>query len=168
MVRIFLLFAATLTACSPSPKEAAMPSSNPAAGGNAQGSSEARPAEQASATSTSPDINAGDPDRAALGPSAEPVSAAENPLPSGLVDSPAEARGRRILSTGFVMVGPDGRLTVELRNGRVLVLRDVVMRAKDYCGVQVSGGKAGGQFCGGYADVAAARPGAVPPPESRS
>jgi hypothetical protein len=68
------------------------------------------------------------------------------------------------LSTAFVMVGPDGRLVVELRNGRVLVLRNVVMRRKDYCGVQVIGGKAGGQYCGGYAEVAAARPGAAPAP----
>jgi hypothetical protein len=69
------------------------------------------------------------------------------------------------LSTAFVMVGPDGRLTVELRDGRVLVLRNVVMRRKDYCGVQVLGGKAGGRYCGGYADVAAARPGAAPSPQ---
>jgi hypothetical protein len=70
------------------------------------------------------------------------------------------------LSTAFVRVGPDGRLVVELRDGRVLVLRDVVMRAKDYCGVRVVGGKAGGQYCGGYAEVAAARPGAEPSPET--
>jgi hypothetical protein len=56
-------------------------------------------------------------------------------------------------------VGPDGHLTVELRSGRVLVLRDVVMRSGDYCGVQVLGGPAGARYCGGYADVAAARPG---------
>jgi hypothetical protein len=61
-------------------------------------------------------------------------------------------------------VGPDGLLTVELRNGRVLVLRNVVMRRKDYCGVQVLGGPAGGQYCGGYAEVAAARPGGVTAP----
>jgi hypothetical protein len=63
------------------------------------------------------------------------------------------------LSTAFVRVGPDGHLTVELRDGRVLVLRNVVMRPKDYCGAQVLGGKAGAKYCGGYADVAAARPG---------
>ncbi|HEX8225167.1 MAG TPA: hypothetical protein VF605_15225 [Allosphingosinicella sp.] len=69
------------------------------------------------------------------------------------------------MSTAFVMVGPDGRLVVELRDGRVLGLRDVVMRRKDYCGALVSGGKAGGRYCGGYAEVAAARPGAAPAPE---
>jgi hypothetical protein len=63
-----------------------------------------------------------------------------------------------------VQVGPDGRLVVELRDGRVLVLRDVAMRPKDYCGVQMLGGKAGGRYCGGYAEVAAARPGASPVP----
>jgi hypothetical protein len=72
-----------------------------------------------------------------------------------------EAGGRRILSTAFVRVGPDGHLTVELRNGRVLVLRDVVMRPKDYCGVQVPGGR----YCGGYAEVAAARPGGAAVPD---
>jgi len=71
------------------------------------------------------------------------------------------------LSTAFVMVGPDGRLTVELRNGRVLVLRNVVMRPKDYCGVQVLGGPAGARYCGGYAEVAAARPGGATAPEER-
>lgn len=77
---------------------------------------------------------------------------------------PAEALGRRIVSTAFVMVGPDGHLTVELRNGRVLILRNVVMRAKDYCGLPVPGGPDGPQYCGGYDDVVAARPGdlAVP------
>jgi hypothetical protein len=68
------------------------------------------------------------------------------------------------LSTAFVMVGPDGHLTVELRTGHVLVLRDVVMRPKDYCGVQVLGGPAGKRYCGGYAEVAAARPGGAPAP----
>jgi hypothetical protein len=65
----------------------------------------------------------------------------------------------------FVMVGPDGHLTVELRNGRAMVLRDLVMRPRDYCGVQVLGRSAGTRYCGGYGDVAAARPGGVPTPE---
>lgn len=108
----------------------------------------------------------GDRERAALGPIPESVSVAENPLPSARPDSRVEAQGRRTLSTAFVRVGPDGHLTVELRNGRVLVLRDVVMRPRDYCGVQVLGVKAGAQYCGGYAEVAAARPGGgAPAPE---
>ena len=77
-------------------------------------------------------------------------------------DSPAEAQGRRILSKAFVWVGPDGYLTVELHDGRVLVLRDVVMRRSDYCGRQAAGGVKGTQYCGGYADVASARPGGGP------
>ena len=108
---------------------------------------------------------AGGQQRAAQGPIPEPVPVTQNPLPASPADSPAEAQGRRTLSTAFVMVGPDGRLVVELRDGRVLVLRDVVMRRKDYCGVEVLGGKAGGRYCGGYAEVAAARPGAAPAPE---
>ena len=104
-------------------------------------------------------------ERAAVGPSPGAVSAAENPLPPGSSDSPAEALGRRTLSTAFVQVGPDGALTVQLHDGRVLVLRDVIMRAKDYCGVQLFGSAAGKRHCGGYADVAAARPGGGPVPK---
>lgn len=107
---------------------------------------------------------AGGAAQAAVGPPPEMVSAAENPAPAARADSPAVAEGRRTLSTAFVRVGPDGHLTVELRDGRAIILRDVVMRPKDYCGVQVLGGSAGKKYCGGYADVAAARPGGGPNP----
>ena len=96
------------------------------------------------------------PGQAAQGPVPEPVSAAANPAPALHADSPAQARGRKTLSTAFVRVGPDGQLTVELTDGRVLVLRDVAMRRKDFCGVHVAGGA---PFCGSYAEVGAARPG---------
>lgn len=148
MVRMLLPMGAVLAACTPSPEEAATRGPGPA---GSEGEGKAVP---------------GDAGRAALGPIPEPVSAAENPLPAGPADSPAEAQGRRTLSTAFVRVGPDGHLTVELRNGRVLVLRDVVMRREDYCGVQVPGGPAGAKYCGGYAEVAAARPGGGPAPEA--
>jgi hypothetical protein len=69
------------------------------------------------------------------------------------------------LSTAFVWAGPDGQLTVELRDGRAIVLRDVAMRPRDYCGVLVVGGAAGTRYCGGYGDVAAARPGGAPAPD---
>lgn len=59
-------------------------------------------------------------------------------------------------------MGPDGHLTVELRSGRTLVLGNVVMGAKDYCGLQVSGDPARTKYCGGYAEVAGARPGGAP------
>jgi hypothetical protein len=98
---------------------------------------------------------AADQNRAAVGPIPEPVSAAENLA----ADSAAEAQGRRTLSTAFVRVGPDGHLTIERLNGAVSVLRNVIMRPKDYCGVQVFGGSAGKRYCGSYAEVAAARPG---------
>ena len=97
--------------------------------------------------------------RAAVGPIREPVSAAENPLALSPTNSAAEAVGRRTLSTAFVRVGPDGQLTVERRDGRTLVLRNVVMRRKDYCGTQLIGDKPGAEYCGKYAEVAAARPG---------
>lgn len=165
MVRILLSFAATLAACTPSPQETAMHSPSPDPRTTAQGSSEGGPDRQASGVPNPAGGVSGAQEQAAQAPIPEPVSVAENPVPALPADSPAEAQGRRTLSTAYVMVGPDGRLTVELRNGRVLVLRDVVMRRKDYCGVQVLGGKAGAQYCGGYAEVAAARPGAAPAPQ---
>jgi hypothetical protein len=100
-----------------------------------------------------------------MGPIPEPVSAAENAVTAPPGDSPAEAQGRRTLSTAFVMVGPDGRLTVKLRDGRVLVLRDVVMGPKKYCGVQEPDGLARARYCGAYADVAASWAGNLPAPD---
>lgn len=141
MLRILLPLSAALAACLPWFQETAMHSHVP-------GSTKASPAGA----------------QAAQGPTPTAVSAAENllPPPGPPTDTPNEARGRRTLSTAFVRVGPDGHLTVELHSGRVLVLRDVTLRAKDYCGAQVSGGRAGKRFCGGYADVAAARAGGGP------
>jgi len=161
MVRILLTFSAALAACTPSPEEADMRSPNPAQGSDARGTSEAMANGRAPAAASPGGQSAGAREQAAQGPIAEPVSAAAKPA-AARVDSPAEAQGRRILSTAFVMVGPDGHLTVELRDGRVLVLRDAVMRPKDYCGVQVRGDRPGAHYCGGYADVAAARPGGGP------
>jgi len=103
--------------------------------------------------------------QAAQGPVPTAVSAAANPAPfpaTPATDTPAEARGRKILSTAFVRVGPDGQITVELQGGRVLVLRNVALRARDYCG-QVLGDTPGKRHCGGYADVMAARPGGGEP-----
>jgi len=100
------------------------------------------------------------------GPSDRAQAAQGSPAPAPRADSPAEAEGRRTLSTAFVRVGPDGHLTVELRDGRAMVLRDVVMRPGDFCGVRVLGGLAGKRYCGGYGDVAAARPGGGPAPDA--
>ncbi|MBO9622631.1 MAG: hypothetical protein J7500_07955 [Sphingomonas sp.] len=148
MIRILPSFVAALVACTPSPQETAMRSPRQDRGAIPESTIQSQ--------------------RAAVATSPEAVSAAENLLPTRPADSAAETLGRRILSTAFVRVGPDGHLTVELHNGRALVLRDVVMRRKDYCGVQVSGGKAGARYCGGYAEVVAARPGgrsAAPEPD---
>lgn len=79
--------------------------------------------------------------------------------------SQAEALGRRILSTAFVMEGPDRLLTIERRDGEVLVLRDVVMLSKKYCGVHVLGGRAGERYCGGYTEIVGARAGGAPAAE---
>ena len=142
-----------------------MRNSTPVPGTTASDSSETGTDGGSSATPVPSGRDGADPDRAAVGPAREAASAAENPLPGRRADTPAEAEGRRTLSTAFVRVGPDGLLTVELRDGRVLLLRNAVLRPRDFCGTQVSGGKAGAQYCGGYAEVAAARPGGVPAPE---
>ena len=126
-----------LIACTPSPQKAAMPSPSHVSGTTAEGSG---------------GRSVGNP---------EPEAIAKKSAHGPLRDSPAEAQGRRILSTAFVRLGAGGHLTVELHNGHVLALRDVVMRARDYCGVQVAGDPARAKYCGGYAEVAAARPGSA-------
>ena len=108
-------------------------------------------------------VSAG-PVSATVGPIPEAVPVTESPLPA-VTESPAEAQGRRILTTAFVRLGPDGYLAVDVRDGRTIVLRNVVMRSQDYCGVQVSGAAAGKKYCGKYGDVAAARPGGGSAPE---
>lgn len=168
MLRIFLFFA-SLAACTPSPQDAAMRKTSPVLEVTAQGSGEIRSQGQGLVVPSPTGQDGDDRQKAAQGPIAEPVSAAENLAPAIPVLVPAvpanlsaDAVGRRTLSTAFVMVGPDGHLTVELRSGRVLLLRDVVMHPKDYCGRQVLGGLPGKRYCGSYADVGAARPGGIP------
>lgn len=100
---------------------------------------------------------AGAPPRAARGPSVEPVSAADNPAPGPMSDTAAQARGRRTLSTAFVRIGAGGTLTIERSDGRILVLRDVVMRPARYCGTHAAGESRGREYCGGYAEVVSAR-----------
>ncbi len=138
-----------------------------------QGPDGARPAASVAAApspigSSPADQGAADRAHAAQGPMLEAVSAAENPAPipaaATPVDSPDETRGRRTLSTAFVRLGPDGHLTVELRDGHVLTLRNVVMRRRDYCGVDVHGDAGASQYCGKYGDVVSARPGGLPAP----
>lgn len=153
MLRLLLPLSA-LVACTPSPRKAVMPTIPEDA---VQQSGATAP--QASAAAL--------PEPAAQGPSPAPVSAAgiaaqaaqaDSPAAAAPADSPAAALGRRTLSTAFVRIGPDGHLTVELHGGRVLVLRDVIMRPADYCGVRRSGER----YCGAYAEIAAARPGGAP------
>lgn len=148
MLRIFPPCFAALVACTPSPQETTMRKPSPVPATAARESSGTHIAGQ--------------------GAIPESVSAAENAGPARRADSPAEAEGRRTLSTAFVRLGPGGHLTVELRNGRAIVLRDVVMRPGDYCGVQVLGGSAGRRYCGGYGEVAAARAGGAPVPDEPS
>lgn len=120
------------------------------------------PAQSAETASPSSNETASDrPVSATVGPIPEAVPVTENPVPAA-ADSPAEAQGRRILTTAFVRVGPDGYLAVDVRDGRTIVLRNVVMRPNDYCGTQARGATAGKTYCGGYSEVVAARPGGGP------
>jgi hypothetical protein len=153
MPGILLPCFAALVACTPPPQEAIMrnPSLVPV-----------------TAARESSETHLEGPGSAAQGPIPESVSAAENLAPAPPAESAAEAQGRRTLSTAFVMIGPGGNLTVELRDGSTIVLRDVVMRRRDYCGVQVRGGSAGARYCGGYGDIAAARPGGGPAPDEHN
>ena len=144
-----------------------MRDSGSTSGALVQASGEAGREGRSSSAASSTQLGAADHDRAPSAPILQPESDAKNLAPGRRPDSPAEAEGRRTLSTAFVRVGPDGHLTVELRDGRALVLRDVIMRPRDYCGVQIVGGSSGAKFCGGYAEVAAARPGGGPALEDR-
>lgn len=163
MPRILLPFSAALAACTPSPQEDAMRSLDPVLGSHAQGSSEARLEGQSPVASSSSKQHTNDREQAdELIPEPRSGSGAAKPASTPTKDAPEEALGRRTLSTAYVRVGPGGYLTVELRDGSVVVLRDVVMRPKDYCGVQVLGGSTGTRYCGGYADIAAARLSSAP------
>jgi len=96
-----------------------------------------------------------------------PANPPADPSTTPPMDGSTAAAGRRTLSIAFVRVGPDGQLTVELRDGRTLVLRDVVMETAQYCGTPVAAavsapdpaGARKARHCGSYADVVAARPG---------
>lgn len=94
------------------------------------------------------------------------MSATERSYPAARTqfsgDTVAAAQGRRVLSIAFVRLGPDGYMTVQRRSGPPLVLTNVVMQPRDYCGTPVSSaaGRAK-RYCGGYAEVAAAKPGIV-------
>jgi hypothetical protein len=164
MLRLLMPCVAALGACAP-PQETAMRTAGPpyttALGSDAPGSG------KRAAAAIRP-AGVGEGDREPTGPDPAPApTITAVPTPGPHADSPDAALGRRILSTAFVRVGPDGHLTVELRDGQVLVLRDVVMRREDYCGVDVLGAKPdaklGARRCGGYAEVAVARPGGGPP-----
>jgi hypothetical protein len=70
-----------------------------------------------------------------------------------------------VLSTAFVRVGPDDRLSVELRDGRLQLWQGLRLRAGDYCGLLVAeqvGDRCelrSVKACGAYGEVVAARPG---------
>ena len=164
MLRILLPVSAVFAACTPSPRDVAMRNSSPVPGTTAPASGDTAGDRRSLAPSPAGQ-DPGDRAQAIRGPIQEAVSAAANPGHAMPDDLSAAAAGRRTLSTAFVRIGPDGHLTVELYDGRVLVLRDVVMRAGEYCGAQVQGGSPGKRYCGRYADVAAARPGGAPVPD---
>lgn len=168
MLCILLPCIAAFVAWNPPPKEAAMRNHRPVPETAARASRETNTQGHGPAAPSPTGRGAGDRAQAHQGSLPEPVFAAEEPAPAPRADSPAEAQGRRTLSTAFVRVGPGEHLTVDLRDGRAMVLRDVVMRPRDYCGVQVLGASAGTRYCGGYGDIAAARPGGAPAPDGQN
>ncbi len=139
-----------------------MPSPSADSGNVFQGSNSSSPAADYSDASnvSGRDLRDGGP--IDLEPPQASGAVTKNAAIDRVADSPEAAAGRRTLSTAFVRVGPDGHLTVELRNGRVLVLRDVVMRPNVFCGLQVLGGPVGVKYCEDYAQVASANPGGAP------
>lgn len=143
-------------ACMLSAQDAAMRITNPLPYAADQGSGERKtPRQRATAPALIGQGGGSDRLPAAQGSIPESVSAKDNLLPPTPKpeEVPADALGRRILSTAFVRLGPDEHLMVELRNGSVLLLRNVVMHSKKYCGRQSFGAR----YCGSYAEVAAAR-----------
>ena len=164
MLRIFISCSWVLAGCTPSVHDAAMRKSSHVPPTTAQGSRPIISEGEGPAASSSTGQHADNRGHDAQGLIPEPICAAENFVaPVGRpAELPADALGRRMLSAAFVRVGPDGHLTVELRSGRLLVLRNVVMRPKKYCGEYVIAGGGGEQYCGRYADVAMARAGGLP------
>lgn len=158
---LLLPLSPVLAACTPSPQEVPMPNSGPDHQSIGQPTAEQAkdqgPIVPSTATPSMTERSIEGDGQAVTRP--EPLAVIKNAPPASPSDSPAAALGRRTLSTAFVRTGPDGHVTIELRDGRVLVLRDVVMQAKNYCGAHVLGTQPGRQFCGEYVDVAAARPG---------
>lgn len=71
----------------------------------------------------------------------------------------AEAEGRPTLSTAFVRAGPAGRITMELLDGRVLAIGNVVMNSGDYCGLNAAGDATAAKYRGRYLRIAVAWPG---------
>ena len=159
MLRILVIIAFPLAACAPAPQKDAMPNSIEIPDGASPGSSEPSPPENISDNSGSSARVARDAPKQLPIPSPLSVAASTQPANNKPADTSAEAVGRKIVSTAFVRLGPGEYLTVELRNGQTVVLRDVTMRPGDFCGVQIAGGQGKAKFCGQYGEVVAARPG---------
>lgn len=150
MIRTLVLAAclpAMAAACAPSPLEPTVMNSRPTAAGPHAAPVPGDTARPGAAAVAPPYVD--------LNTAKEPA----RPLPE-VVDF---NRGRQLFSTAFVLMGPDRRLTVELRDRRVLVLENPLANPGDFCGAVVAGpGLArGSKFCAGYAEVVAARPGAL-------
>src|SRR3954469_12013475 len=118
---ILLSCLAAFAACNPPPPGATTRNPSPVSGTAARESSKTDNEGQASAAPSPTGRGTGDRAQATKGSLPEAMSAAGSAAPAPRADSPAQAQGRRTLSTAFVRVGPDGRLTVELRNGRAIV-----------------------------------------------
>lgn len=167
MTVLLLSACSTLAACTPSPQKVAMPDSKNIPENASRAPAPPKPVSDGAGNPNAKLANIEKRDEAAVGPMQEAESAAANPVPAQqsvavtppISDTPMEAAGRRTLSTAFVHIGPGGHLWVRLRDGSVVILSDVKMGPKDYCGTRVASEAGSKKFCGGYADVIAARPG---------
>lgn len=162
MLRFLVIIAPALAACAPAPQKEVMQNSTDIPVDASNSSSESSlagnvPDNPALSTRVAPDAPQDRPIT-----SRHSAAASVHPDSSVTADTPAGAEGRRIVSTAFVRLGPGEYLTVELRGGQAVVLRDVTMRAKDFCGVRIAGAQGEIKYCGQYGEVVAARPGGGP------
>lgn len=95
------------------------------------------------------------------------TTTAKQPGSPTIIDPSEGAQGRRTLSTAFVRVGPDGRLTVGAADGRTLLLDQVSLQPDQWCGRLLAEQAPGmgacrthnAKHCLPYAEVRTARPG---------
>lgn len=85
------------------------------------------------------------------------AAAALAPGGNVMAETDQAGQGRRLLTAAFVRMGPEGRLTADLRDGRTVLLHGVTMHPAKFCGIRTDGANAGTRFCARYGEVVGAR-----------